>query len=65
VVTAAGEKTRSLTFTLSFQVRESGTGPASNGSADRSTGMVSRASPLGALWAFLKAVAGALDPFFS
>lgn len=56
--------TRSLKFTLSFQVRESGTGPAASISGPRVTGVVSPLSPLGTLWAFLKAIARLIDPFF-
>jgi hypothetical protein len=52
-------------FTLSFQVRESGTGPAINASDRGPTAIVSPTSPLGALWAFLKAVARLIDPFFT
>ncbi len=57
--------TRSLSFTLSFQVRESGNGPAVAVAPPGSTAIVSPASPLGGLWAFLKAVARLIDPFFT
>lgn len=57
--------TRSLSFTLSFQVRESGNGPAINASPGGSAAVVSPTSPLGALWAFLKAVVRLIDPFFT
>ncbi|MEN6517585.1 MAG: hypothetical protein ABFC38_05260 [Methanospirillum sp.] len=57
--------TRSLSFTFSFQVRESGNGPAINTSPGGSAAIVSSTSPLGAFWAFLKAVASLIDPFFT
>ena len=57
--------TRSLSFTLSFQVRESGNGPAVAADPGGSVGLVSPASPLGGLWASLKAVARLIDPFFT
>lgn len=57
--------TRSLSFTLSFQVRESGNGPAVAAAPPGSAAIVSPASPLGGLWAFLKAVARLIDPFFT
>ena len=56
---------RSISFTFSFQVRESGNGPAINASSRDSAATVSPTSPLGALWAFLKAVASLIDPFFT
>ena len=60
-----GDRTRSLSFTLSFQVRESGNGPAVNASPGGPAAVVSPTSPLGSLWAFLKAVARLIDPFFT
>ncbi len=60
-----GGGSRSLSFTFSFQVRESGNGPAINASSGGSAAVVSPTSPLGALWAFLKAVARVIDPFFT
>ena len=57
--------TRSLSFTLSFQVRESGNGPAVTSEPRRSAVIVSPASPLGGLWAFMKAIARLIDPFFT
>ncbi len=58
-------KSRSLSFTLSFQVRESGNGPAVTSEPRRSAVIVSPASPLGGLWAFMKAIARLIDPFFT
>ena len=57
--------TRSLSFTLSFQVRESGDGPAVAADPARSATIISPASPLGGLWAFMKAVGRLIDPFFT
>jgi len=63
--TQSGDRSRSLSFTLSFQVRESGNGPAVNASSGGSAAVVSPTSPLGSLWAFLKAIARLIDPFFT
>ena len=60
-----GAAARSLSFTFSFQVRESGNGPAVNASPGGSAAIVSPASPLGAIWAFMKAIARLIDPFFT
>jgi hypothetical protein len=57
--------TRSLSFTFSFEIHESGNGPAVNASPGGSAAIVSPTSPLGAFWAFLKAAARLIDPFFT
>ena len=59
------DPSRSLSFTFSFEIRESGTGPAVDAPRGGSAAFVSPASPLGALWAFMKAVARLIDPFFT
>ncbi|MEN6343283.1 MAG: hypothetical protein ABFC89_12090 [Methanospirillum sp.] len=65
VTQSSGAAARSLSFTFSFQVRESGNGPAIDASPGGSAAIISPASPLGAIWAFMKAIARLIDPFFT
>lgn len=57
--------TRSLGFTFSFTVRESGDGTAVTESRRAGSGVISPYSPLGAFWAAVKALGAMIDPFFT
>ncbi|NLX48513.1 MAG: hypothetical protein GXY82_01295 [Methanospirillum sp.] len=57
--------TRSLSFTLSFQVRESGSGGPVVEASDGAGGFISPLSPFGTIWAFFKHIGRLIDPFFT
>ncbi len=57
--------TRSLGFTFSFSVRESGDGPQVSPPGDGRAALIPPYSPLGAIWAAVKALGAMIDPFFT
>ena len=57
-------KTRSLGFTFSFTVHESGDGTSFIEPRAPGTAVISPYSPLGAFWAAIKMIGAIIDPFF-
>ena len=57
--------TRSLGFTFSYSVRESGEGPRPAPGLAGRAGIISPYSPLGAIWSAMKAIGAMIDPIFS